>query len=1614
MKRTEPNDACLERIRGLEKTVADLGAALERSEKRFSGFYHNTLVGFFRSRISDGRMLACNERFARRSGYSSPEECCRLYRPEKHFADPGARDRMIQKLLEDGEIDNFEIRILRLDGSPAWVSLSARVFPGEEYIEGAVIDITRHKSLMERLRRSEERSGLILKTAMDGLLVFCSDGEILLVNDALSAITGYTLDELSGMNAGDLFADPALQGSRGIVESVKTGPRRYETTVRGRDGIPREVEFSASYMQNHDCVFGFLRDMTERREAERARAASEEKYRRLVEDINEMILVVDEKGVVTYVSPMIYEIGGDRPEDVIGRNIMNFIHPDDQDVVRENIARRISGGEGRGSDYRVMTSRGIKWMSVSSRPIFDDGKLAGIYCVMSDITERKMMEEELRRSEEKYRFITENMNDIVWATDLGFHTTYVSPSVEKVLGFTQEERARQTLEEMLAPESVGRIQARFLEEMKLESEGKADPDRAITMDVEYYRRDGSTLWMESTVLPIRDGTGAVTGLYGVSRDITERRTAEAALRDSEERYRTLFNNAQVGLFRSGIIDGRIIACNVRFARLTGCGSQAECCENYASIGGVFPRTEGTVMMEMLLSRGELSGYEIRILRRDGSSLWTSFTGRAYPGEGYVEGAVVDITELKSAMERLRRSEERNSLILKTAMDGLLVFSADGKILLVNDALSAITGYRLDELSGMNLDKLFIDSSIRDHGDLVGLIKKGPRRYVTKIRGRGGDELDVELSATYMHNQDCVFGFVRDMTAQKEAERALSASEEKYRSLVEEINDVIVSMDARGVITYISPMAYEISGYTAGEMIGRPITDFMFSDDISAVLENLDRRREGVTGRGYDYRMVMKSGELRWFRVSSRPLFAGGSFAGVHGVMTDITERKTAELALEESERRLNNILQGSPIPTFVIGSDHRVILWNRALEEYSSIRAEDIIGTSDQWRAFYPEPRPCLADLILEDERESIDLHYPGKHSISHVLDNAHSAIDFFPHVHGGTWFLFTAAPIYDSQGNYIGAIETLQDITVRKKAEEALRQSEEKYRLIFDHSPLAIFHVDINGVVTACNDALIRIVGASRRSIVGRNLLTVPDELLRQSVKDALGGEQRWHEGDYQSVSGKNTVVRGVFVPMHSGGDIIGCFGIFEDITERKHADDALKASEMKYWTVANFTNDWVYWIGSDGGYVYVSPSCERITGYRAEEFMEDPDLTLRIVHREDLRQFRDHWIVDFREAGACELTYRIIRKDGVVRYISHNCLPVVDADGAFLGRRGSNRDVTDQYYAKEKIRQGEAIARALIDTPGEPVLIIDTENMILDCNSAFQSHRKRPWGDLIGRTLREILEDGRCDAWEGLIEKVKESGTLCHLEESRDDGWYDTSIFPVRDVTGRVDRFVIETRDVSEIVRMQKHVMHVSELERMSIGQEIHDGLGQELTGVAFLVEVLEQKMTERGYPEAADIHRIADLIGRSIDHARLMSRTMFPARLEREGIAAALEDLAGMTGGIFKIECTCEVDESLRAMDPRKSNQFYHIALEAVNNAIKHGGPTRIHITLRESGSHVVLEVWNDGCGLDEKSSRRAGIGFNIMRYRAKILNGEFRSGNARDGGFAVSVRAAREDL
>jgi sensor domain CHASE-containing protein/signal transduction histidine kinase len=172
------------------------------------------------------------------------------------------------------------------------------------------------------------------------------------------------------------------------------------------------------------------------------------------------------------------------------------------------------------------------------------------------------------------------------------------------------------------------------------------------------------------------------------------------------------------------------------------------------------------------------------------------------------------------------------------------------------------------------------------------------------------------------------------------------------------------------------------------------------------------------------------------------------FAEVSNRMLETIE--TTQKALQENDARLHSIFNGSPVMQFVIDKDHRIILWNRSLEEYSGISAKDVVGTDQQWRPFYPSKRPCLADLLVDGAIEKIPQWYQGKFRQSQFVEDAYEATDFFPGK--GTaekWLYFTAAPVRDIRGTIIGAVETLEDITERKKAEEAIKAANIKLNLL-------------------------------------------------------------------------------------------------------------------------------------------------------------------------------------------------------------------------------------------------------------------------------------------------------------------------------------------------------------------------------------------------------------------------------------------------------------------------------------------------------------------------------------------------------------------------------------
>ncbi|OPY71585.1 MAG: Blue-light-activated protein [Syntrophorhabdus sp. PtaU1.Bin058] len=300
-----------------------------------------------------------------------------------------------------------------------------------------------------------------------------------------------------------------------------------------------------------------------------------------------------------------------------------------------------------------------------------------------------------------------------------------------------------------------------------------------------------------------------------------------------------------------------------------------------------------------------------------------------------------------------------------------------------------------------------------------------------------------------------------------SEELLEANSE-MRAIFKAMPDLLFRLDNQGII-----LDYK-AGFTTdfliqpGELLGKRIQDIPVKhvgDQFRDAIRQVRKKRSVVS---IEYSLALQKQE-KFFEARLMPL----SENEIVVIIRNITKRKQTEEELRKSEEKLRAIIQGSPIPQFVIDKDHTVIYWNRALEECTKMKVQDMVGTKNHWKAFYNEERPCLTDLLVDEDIEMIPTWYSGRYNASKLIEGAYEAVDFFPTLgKQGTWLYFTATAIRDTRGNIIGALETLEDVTESVTSKESLIQAEKKYRGIFENAVMGIFQSTHDGRYFSVNPA--------------------------------------------------------------------------------------------------------------------------------------------------------------------------------------------------------------------------------------------------------------------------------------------------------------------------------------------------------------------------------------------------------------------------------------------------------------------------------------------------------------------------------------------------------------
>jgi PAS domain S-box-containing protein len=736
-----------------------------------------------------------------------------------------------------------------------------------------------------------------------------------------------------------------------------------------------------------------------------------------------------------------------------------------------------------------------------------------------------------------------------------------------------------------------------------------------------------------------------------------------------------------------------------------------------------------------------------------------------------------------------------------------------------------------------------------------------------------------------------------------------------------------------------------------------------------------------------------------------------------------TRRNQSEEFLKKYTSELKAIVNSFPTPQFVIDHDHRVLYWNRAMEVISGIKAEEVIGTKQHWKAFYKKRRPTLADMLIDGDIKGLSYWYGGKCSKSKYMAEAFECTDYFQNLgRKGIWLFFTAALIKDAAGAIIGANETIEDITERKHAEEALRESENKYRELVENANSIILRVNIGGTVTFFNEFAQNFFGYKANEILGKNAVGTIVPETDSSGKDMghLIRDIAQNPEKYQSSENENMKKNGERVWVSWTNKIIQdnkgkvkeilCIG--NDITGHKQSEDALKNSEIKFRELADFLPEIVFELDVNGNVTYINRVAYHLLGYTLDASFEGLNIFNILFPGDSDRVWRDFRSI-LNGARITGNEYMMRTKDRTtIHVIVHG--RAIKLDGRITGVRGIIVDITDRKKAENAVRESEEKFRRLFEDSGIAQFLVDGDR-IIDCNiEAMNMMGCREKNQLLQKFIHDLSPEVQPDG-ESSKSKVKKYAKLALQQRSLTFEWQYRRLGGEL-LTAEVVSTAIpmsgktilhaNMRDITEQKRLQNEIINIIDVEQQRLGQNLHDGLGQDLTGVAFMCNTLAKKLKELGLPESAISEEITSLVYHIITTVRTLSRELYPPNLVENEITYTLQQFAANTSSMFGISCTFNQDRDLVISNISVSTQIYYIVREAVNNSIKHGQAKHIIISLTHNKNDVLLVIEDDGIGSSEKMDKYKGLGLRIMAYRMGTMNGTFTIiDNYKSGGVVV---------
>jgi two-component system cell cycle sensor histidine kinase/response regulator CckA len=759
------------------------------------------------------------------------------------------------------------------------------------------------------LQESEKRYRQVVENATEIIYTVDVRGNFTYANPAGLKVTGYSLHDLRELNYADLVVPEHRERVAQIY--INQFRERQLTTYIEFPFFSKAGEIiwfgqNSTLVMEDGKIIGFhmiARDITERKKAEQALAESEQRYRNLVENAPDVIFTLASNGTVASLNPAFEKITGWSQSEWLNKHFTSILHPDDLSRGLELFRLVMKGEKVAPFELRVLRKSGDYLTAEFTVTLqTQDGSVVGMLGIARDVTERQRAEDALRAEKERFRLAAESSTDLIYEWDIKERVDYFG-KVDELLGYTPSEFPR-TLEawiNSIHPDDRDRVEAAIKNHL--------EKNESYNIEYRVKKKDGTYNYWWARGTALRDGKGNPYLWIGSVTDITERKQAEEALRASEQKYRTLIENVPQKIFLKDK-NSVYISCNENYANdlkiksneISGRSDyefyQKELAEKY--------RTDDKKIME----EGKTEEVE-EIYVQNGQEVWVNTIKTPVKDEkGNVVGILGifwDITERKQAEEILRMTQ----FSLEHAPELVLWINSKGHLEYANEEASHILGYSREELISMSIWDINLNL-IADRWSThwQSLPNRGPTTRESSYRTKDGKIFPFEITGDYMKYGDkeyhVVFG--RDITERKQAEEALRISEEKYRNILESIEDGYYEVDIAGNFTFFNDSMCRIYGYPREELMGMNNRQYTDQENAKKLFQAFNKvYRAGESTREFDWEIIGKDGTKRYVETSvSLIKDSSGNRVGFRGVVRDITERKRAEqemTALQEQLRQ---------------------------------------------------------------------------------------------------------------------------------------------------------------------------------------------------------------------------------------------------------------------------------------------------------------------------------------------------------------------------------------------------------------------------------------------------------------------------------------------------------------------------------------------------------------------------------------------------------------------------------------------------------------------------------------------------------------------------------------